>query len=133
MALSVGRRKSTVSTSGTSTPSLNTSTENNARSSPRISRWRFAMRSSIGVSASIAAEGSPASLNTRAMYAACFLETQNPSARMVLGSVTFSRTWRSTRLARMSLPVRTPSRPAGVYPPCVHSRVERSVPSATPK
>ena len=36
VALSVGRRKSTVSTSGTSTPSLNRSTVKSTRSSPRL-------------------------------------------------------------------------------------------------
>ena len=135
MELSVGRRNSTVSTSGTSTPSLNRSTANSTLTAPsRRSVERGVAVDSDAVSPSTAAAGIPASLKTRAMYARVVTRTRrsrapasrpgrrpchaaaedDPGASVVAG-VTGS----TARPCRR----RPPSSPPGV----------RSMPSATPK
>ncbi len=84
-ALSVGRRNSTVSTSGTSTPSLSRSTEKTARRSPRWSLSRASARSRIGVRCESATEERPAAVNFCATNSACSISTQKPSARIAAG------------------------------------------------
>ena len=90
---------------GTSTPSLNRSTANTTFTSRSRSRRSASSRSAAAVRADTAAAGMPASVKRRAMYSACSMLTQNPSARMCRGSRTLSRTASSTLAVRMSSPV----------------------------
>jgi hypothetical protein len=81
---------STVSISGTSTPSLKRSTVNAALMSRRRSASRAARRSAGEVREVTDAEATPASLKARAMSPAWSMLTQNPSARMRFRSVAIS-------------------------------------------
>ena len=64
-----------------------------------------ASRSAEVVLADTATAGMPASVKRRAMYSACSMLTQNPSARIRRGSSTLSRTAASTFVVRASSPV----------------------------
>ena len=86
VGLSVGRSMSTVSTAGTSTPSLNRSTENTtctvAGGAGPAGRRRARRR---GLSPQTATDGMPCAVKWRAMKRACSTLTQNPRARIVAG------------------------------------------------
>ncbi len=86
MELSVGRRNKTVSASGISTPSLNTSRVKMHLSSPSRSAATARLRVAVGVFPTTASEGRPASVNAFAIYSACSTLAQSPSARIRCGS-----------------------------------------------
>ena len=86
VGLSVGRSISTVSTAGTSTPSLNRSTENTIRTRPCARSRSAPSRSDQGLSPQIATAGMSWRLKWWAMKRACSTLTQKPSARIVDGS-----------------------------------------------
>ena len=85
VGLSVGRSISTVSTAGTSTPSLNRSTENTTRTRPAARSRSAASRSARGLSPQMATAAMPWRLKWWAMKRACSMLTQNPRARIVDG------------------------------------------------
>ena len=101
MGLSVGRSMSTVSTAGTSTPSLNRSTENTARTRPSARSRSAASRSARGLSPQIATAAIPWWLKCRAMKRAWSMVTQNPRQRIEAGSAC-SSTCFTTRRAQAS-------------------------------
>ncbi len=80
VGLSVGRSMRTVSTAGTSTPSLNRSTENTARTRPSARSRSAASRSVRGLSPQTATDAMPWRLKWRAMKRACSTLTQKPEA-----------------------------------------------------
>ncbi|MNN43363.1 hypothetical protein D3C81_1575970 [compost metagenome] len=89
--LSVGRRNSTVFTSGMSIPSLYRSTTKISLISPWIRRFFAVLRSSSLDFPCKAKEGIPASSNTFAIYKACSTLTQKPSPFISSRSVTYFR------------------------------------------
>ena len=82
VGLSVGRSIRSVSTAGTSTPSLKRSTENTTLTRLDARSAKATRRSESGVSDQIAVAATPAARNTRAIKRACSTLTQKPSARM---------------------------------------------------
>ena len=90
MALSVGRRNSTVSTSGMSRPSLNRSAANRMLTRRALSEASARLARSSGSLRSRRAQGCRPREHT-AMSSACATLTQKPRARIAPGSETFSR------------------------------------------
>ena len=85
MALSVGRRKSKVSTSGRSRPSLKRSAAKSTLTRRAFRSVRLAHALGARVEPLTASAGTPASLNTLAMNSACATLTQKPRAPMAPG------------------------------------------------
>ena len=93
VALSVGRRNSTVSTSGRSRPSLNRSAANRMLTRRARRSCKRLVALGRGVCPLTRRAGMPASLKTPAMYSAWATLTQKPSARIAPTSTTLSRSW----------------------------------------
>ncbi len=91
VGLSVGRSSSSVSTCGTSTPSLNRSTVKTTLMRPASRSRSAAVRSFMGLSPHTATAAIPAARNCSAMKRACAIETQKPRALTPWGSPVFSR------------------------------------------
>ena len=91
VALSVGLRKSKVSTSGRSRPSLNRSAANKTFSRRARRSWSARARPWAGVDPLTASAAMPASRKTWAMNSAWVMLTQNPRARIAPRSSTRSR------------------------------------------